>query len=88
MQLQLSCLFVLLTLLSFGHAQPPLIKWGELVKHVPTAVSHPLLTPAVRTFVLPLPATYVHNHAPSTWTALSSFNSYGNGNSHLHLYRF
>ncbi|XP_034483047.1 retinin [Drosophila innubila] len=103
MQLQLSFLFVMSMFLSFGHAQPALIKWGELVEHIPTAVSHqsstvvhssvpqrtPLLTPAVRSFVVSsvLPAaTYVHNHAPLAWrylytapsTSSSAVRFYGN----------
>ncbi|KAH8302609.1 hypothetical protein KR044_008896, partial [Drosophila immigrans] len=60
-------LLLLLTLLGLGHAQPAsFIKWGELVEHIPTAVSHQsstvvhssvpqrtsLLTPAVRSFVV------------------------------------
>ncbi|KAH8366153.1 hypothetical protein KR093_009799, partial [Drosophila rubida] len=57
----------MLTLLGLGQAQPSsFIKWGELVEHIPTAVSHqsstvvhssvpqrtPLLAPAVRSFVV------------------------------------
>ncbi|XP_060658183.1 retinin [Drosophila nasuta] len=68
MQLQLNFPFALLLLMLLGlsHAQPTYIKWGELVEHIPTAVSHqsstvvhssvpqrtPLLAPAVRSFVV------------------------------------